>query len=584
MQGSGELSPLAGQFVTVAGVVTGDFQNGDADTQRNLGGFFIQQEMSDADPAASHGVFVYDGPTPSLDVSAGDRVSVTGTVDERFGETQIAATSVSVTGSAAMQPTDITFPVATTLNSDGQPIADLERYEGMLVTVPQSLFVNDLTNLERFGEIQLSGGTRLYQFTSANSPNVANNANYQQQIAARSLILDDGSSQQNPATVLFLRPVARNVTDYTVRSGDSLAGLTGNIRYSRGSGGSGFEAYRLEPILDPVFESRNARSAVPPDPGGAIKVASFNVLNFFTTIDNGQSICGPSANAGCRGADSVEEFDRQRAKLTNTLLLLDADIVGLMELENNGGVALGNIVDGLNALAGAGTWAYVNTGKLGTDAIVVGFIYKASTVKPTGDFAVLTSAVDPRFIDNRSRPTLAQTFEALTTNGRFTVAVNHLKSKGSSCDDIGDPDLNDGQGNCNVTRTNAVLAMIDWLASDPTASMDADLLIIGDLNAYLAEDPVVAFENAGFTNLLGSAIGATAYSFVFAGQAGALDHAFVSPSLAGQVTGIAEWHINADESRALDYNLEFGRDPGLFDATSPFRASDHDPVIIGLNL
>jgi len=55
------------------------------------------------------------------------------------------------------------------------------------------------------------------------------------------------------------------------------------------------------------------------------------------------------------------------------------------------------------------------------------------------------------------------------------------------------------------------------------------------------------------------------------------------PALASQVTGAAAWHINADEPPVLDYNLEFGRDAGLFDAAIPFRASDHDPVVIGLN-
>ena len=39
-----------------------------------------------------------------------------------------------------------------------------------------------------------------------------------------------------------------------------------------------------------------------------------------------------------------------------------------------------------------------------------------------------------------------------STGGMFTVAVNHLKSKGSDCNDVGDPDLGDGAGNCNVTR------------------------------------------------------------------------------------------------------------------------------------
>ena len=584
IQGSGDASPLDGQSVTVAGIVTGDFQDGDTDTQKNLGGFFLQEETPDTDPATSDGVFVYDGPSPSVNVNFGDRVSVAGTVNERFGETQITASTVTVTGVGTVPATALALPAATTiLNSDGLAIADLERYEGMLVNVPQALFVNDLFNLERFGEIHLSADERLFQFTNANAPDVASHSTYRQRVATSSLIMDDGSALQNATPVQYLNVTASNSAAYSLRSGDSLIGLTGNIRYSRGSGGSGVEGYRLEPTFDPIFISRNTRIAVPPDPGGTIKVASFNVLNFFTTIDNGQSICGPSGNAGCRGADSVEEFDRQRAKLLHALLTLDADVVGLMELENNGGVAIGNLVGGLNAIAGAGTWSYVNTGIVGTDTITVGLIYKNSEVQAVGNSATLTSAIDPRFIDQRNRPTLAQTFASVANSGRFTVVVNHLKSKGSSCSDIGDPDRNDGQGNCNRTRTNAVLALIDWLATDPTASMDPDSLIIGDLNAYLAEDPVLALENAGYRNLLTAMVGPGAYSFVFAGQAGALDHAFASPALVGQVTGIAEWHINSDEPPVLDYNLDFGRDAGLFDAASPFRASDHDPLIIGLN-
>ena len=584
VQGSGSASPLDGQLVTVTGVVTGDFQEGDADTQKNLGGFFMQQETPDADPATSDGVFVYDGAAPAVDVNSGDRVTVEGTVNERFGETQLTASAVTVTGIGTAQSTLLTLPAtATIMNSDGLPIADLERYEGMLVNVTQPLFINDLFNLQRYGEIGLSEGERLYQFTNGNPPGVAGSALHQRQAAARSLIVDDGAALQNPGHSEYLNPASGIPAPYSVRSGDSVMGLTGNIRYSRGSGGSGIEAYRLEPTEPPRFLSVNARAAAPPDPGGSIKVASFNVLNFFTTIDDGQRICGPSGNAGCRGADSVEEYARQRAKLITTLLLLDADIVGLMELENNGGAAIANLVDGLNAVAGAGAWSFVDTGIIGTDAITVGLIFKTSTVQQAGHFSILTSAFDLRFNDQRNRPTLAQTFSRVADNGRITIAVNHLKSKGSSCSDIGDPDLNDGQGNCNGTRTNAVMAMIDWLATDPTGSMDPDFLIIGDMNAYLAEDPVIAFENAGYQNLLDRVIGQDAYSFVFAGQAGTLDHAFASPALAGQISGVAEWHINADEPPLLDYNLEFGRDAGLFDATNPFRASDHDPVIVGLD-
>ena len=190
--------------------------------------------------------------------------------------------------------------------------------------------------------------------------------------------------------------------------------------------------------------------------------------------------------------------------------------------------------------------------------------------------------MDSRFVDNRNRPALAQSFELIATGAVVTVVVNHLKSKGSSCDSIGDPNIGDGQGNCNITRTNAATAIADWINTDPTASGDTDFLIIGDLNAYLMEDPLTALKNAGLTSLL--ELNSNAYSFQFGAMAGALDHALTSPSLTGQVSEAIEWHINSDEPQLLDYNLENGRDANLFDPTLPYRASDHDPVIIGLDL
>ena len=192
--------------------------------------------------------------------------------------------------------------------------------------------------------------------------------------------------------------------------------------------------------------------------------------------------------------------------------------------------------------------------------------------------------MDARFIDTKSRPVLAQTFAQVSNGAEFTVVVHHLKSKGSSCDSIGDPDTGDGQGNCNLTRTSAATAMADWLAADPTSSGDADILIIGDTNAFNLEDPMTALGNAGFVDLVKNAAGLDTYSHLFNGASGALDHALASPSLVAQVAAAIEWHINADEPPLLDYNLEFGRDPNLFDGTTPYRSSDHDPLIIGLDL
>ena len=207
---------------------------------------------------------------------------------------------------------------------------------------------------------------------------------------------------------------------------------------------------------------------------------------------------------------------------------------------------------------------------------------------------MLTSAVDPRFIDTRSRPALAQTFQENATGARFTVIVNHLKSKGSACADIGDPDVGDGQGNCNVTRTNAAKALVDWAATDPTGSGDPDFLIIGDLNSYAMEDPIDAIKagqddtpgtSDDWTNLVAQFLGPFAYSYTFDGMAGYLDHALSSASLTSQVTGVSEWHINSDEADVLDYDTTF-KPPAQEALYEPkaYRTSDHDPIVVGLRL
>lgn len=579
IQGSGATSPLVGQTVTVRGQVTGDFQEGDGDNRRNLGGFYLQDGPPDFDFDTSDGVFVFDGDTPSVDVNAGDVVEVTGEVTEYFGETQLNASSVRIVGTGTLVPAPINLPVSgTTTNSDGDLIADLERYEGMLVEFTGTLTVTEVRELEQFGEVTLSQGGRLYQFTNGNAPDAAGYDAHRQLNARRTIVLDDGLRTRNPDEIRYLD--AGNASGYSIRSGDTVSGLVGNLRYSRGSGGNGDETWRLMPTMDPEFESANPRPGAP-SIGGSIRVAAFNVENFFTTIDAGQDNCGPSGNDGCRGADSAAEYTRQLGKIVTALALLDADIVGLVELENNADASLVALVDALNARVGAGAYTYVDTGTIHDDVIKTGFIYRATTVSATGDFALLDRSVDSRFNDARNRPALAQTFSVAATGAVFTLAINHLKSKGSPCDADGDPNLGDGQGNCNMTRTNAAAALADWLATDPTGSGDDDFLILGDLNAYTREDPLTALTNAGLVNLLDST--AEPYSFSFDAQAGALDHAVASASMAAQVVDVIEWHISADEPELHDYNLEFGRDPALFDASTPYRASDHDPVVVGLD-
>ncbi len=599
IQGSGTSSPLDGQVVTIEGIVVGDFQDGDTDTNRNLRGFFVQEETADfdADGMTSEGIFIFEGGDAIVDVNVGDLVQVTGTVDEYFGETQLdTVTNITVvsTGNIALTaPAVLDLPFASvTTNSDGEVIANLEAYEGMWVNFPETLTVTELFNLDRFGELRASENGRLEQFTQNNAPSVAGYAAHLEDVAKRNIMIDDGQSIQNPNPVVL--PGLGDTLDFandSFRMGDTITNLYGIVRFSRGSGGSGDETYRILPY-DAQYSRENIRPATPDAVGGSLTVASFNVLNFFTTLDEGSNLCGPT-NQDCRGADSQAEYQRQLDKLVTALVAMDADIVGLIELENNPAASPANdgvdpvleaLVAELNARSGR-TYGFVDAGVIGTDAIKVAFIYDVNTVNLVGNAAILDSSVDPNFIDTKNRPALAQTFEEAATGGVFTVVVNHLKSKGSACDDVGDPDLGDGQGNCNGVRTAAAQALADWLATDPTGSGDEDFLIMGDLNSYAMEAPITTLEAAGYTDLAAAFI-TNPYGYVFDGQLGTLDYALANASLLAQVTGVTEWHINADEPDLIDYNLDFGTAlrQAVFRDDLPFRASDHDPVVIGLNL
>ncbi|MEI4233767.1 ExeM/NucH family extracellular endonuclease [Roseovarius sp. D22-M7] len=605
VQGAGDISPLNGQVVTVEAVVVGDFQDGDADTTRDLRGFYLQEEDADADgdAATSEGVFVFDGDTPVVDVNIGDVVRVTGTVTEFFGETQIGdVTEVTVVSQNATLPTaaSISLPAsATTLDQDGDVQPDLESFEGMLVSFEETLTVNEMFQLDRFNEIKLVQGDRPEQFTQSNAPDVAGFAQHLLDVGARQITYDDGLNQQN-AAIDNLDGFAPFSDVNAVSMGDTVDNLTGVLNYQWAGNGASGATWRVRSTEDGenTFDDTNPRPTEPADVGGTLKVAAFNVLNYFTTLDTG----GTTANgSGPRGADSPVEFERQTDKLVTALLEIDADIVGLVELENDflsgtSGNAIQSLVGSLNDVAGAGTYDWVDPGRQFvdvSDAISQGAIYKTGSVsvKAGTNVAILDDANLPPSLagetifdgPSTNRAPLAVTFEETATGEAFTIAVNHFKSKGSIFDEPGNTAAGDGAGNNNQIRLEAAQALNDWLATDPTGSGDGDFMVLGDLNAYAEEDPITFLEAAGYTDLV-EAFEPNGSSFVFDGQTGTLDYAMANASLLGQVTGATAWNINADEADALDYNLDFGRDPGYFDGDTPFRSSDHDPIIVGLDL
>jgi len=587
IQGNGLAAAITGS-VTTKGVVVGDYE-GPSPTLR---GFYMQDDMGDGDNATSDGIFVFNG--NNNNVNLGDVVRVTGNATEFQDQTQISASSIVNCGTGSVAPTDVTFPVSSP--------DFLEQYEGMLVRLPQTVYVTEHFQLGRFDQVVLSVDGKLKQPTNVVAPGAPAIA-LQAQNDLSKIILDDDLQSQNPDPILFGRGGNPLSASNTLRGGDTATGIVGIMTYTWAGNSASGNAYRIRPTNalggSVNFDSTNPRPTSVPAVGGSIKIVGMNLLNFFNTfdglpdtVDNCNNGLGGAA-ADCRGADTQAEFDRQWPKTVAAILDMNADVIGVNEIENDGygpDSAIQFLVDRLNDVTAPGTYALINvdanTGQLnamGNDAIKVGMIYKPASVTPVGQTAALNSVAFVNGGDGapRSRPSLAQAFQQNSNGQRFIVDVNHFKSKGSACDV---PDSGDGQANCNGVRVNAANELMSWLASDPTSTGDTDVILVGDYNSYAMEDPITVIKNAGFTNLIDSFIGLDAYSYVFDGQWGYLDHAFGSPSSLSQVTGVAEYHINSDEPSVLDYNTDFkslGQIASLY-APDQFRVSDHDPVLVGL--
>lgn len=557
IQGDGAQSPLLGDRVAVEGVVTAGFLG-----ENEFDGFYVQDVDGDADPSTSDGLFVYD---PDADVAAGDAVRVVGTVDEYFGLTQVDEVgAISECGSDTVEPTEVSLP----LDDGGR-----ESYEGMLVTIADPLSVSDPYDLHTYGEVLLSAGGVLRTPTDVAEPGAPQEA-VREANERRSLLLDDGQSNQLNRPPYPQPPYLRD--GGTLRRGDTVEGLTGVLSY-------GFDEYRLQPT-QPVDVARDGeRPASPEDVGGAISVASYNVLNYFTTIDHPDQDYDEA-----RGADSAEEFRRQEDKIVAGILGLGADVVAVQEIEDE--VASGAepppvkvLADALNDAAEEGTWSAVGLpdNYESNNPIRNGILYRSDRVDPVGGSV---AGSDPVWSEDRQP--VAQTFDA---GGEvFTVVSNHFKSKGGCPDSGGNADQGDGQSCWNARRVAMSQALLDFVDELAGHSGDDDVLAVGDFNSYTEEDPVSVLEDGGLTNL-GPAHDEAPYSYVYFGAQGALDHAFATPSLAERVTGADAWHINADEPRGLDYHNEELRpddfyhtpnQPGLYQE-GPYRSSDHDPLLVG---
>jgi len=562
IQGSGVLA-TSGTY-TIEGVVTGVYPG------LSPAGFYVQNDIAsaDTDPTTSDALYVVQtNPT----VVVGNRVRITGAVQEiastpSFNQAVLTSPAITVLAASSALPAFIVLDNATF------SMTAAEAYEGMRVRFLAPVTVSDLSTLKSRGELDISLRGLVYQPTqmvdpnddpasgtsSTGTSNVAAVNAYQTANVAKSLLLDDGRAAVNPQPTPYL-----DATTGTVRVGSTINALRGIMGY----GGSN---WRIQPLTGPdAPEVITVRPPVPVFSNAQVKVASMNVLNFF----NGDGLGGGFPTS--RGANTLADFQRQRSKIIAALTQMNADVFGLMEIENDGtgpNSAIQDLVNGLNQVLGAGTYAFINDGANSqpnnTDLIHCAIVYKPAVLTPYGN--VLLATVAGTF----ERPPLAQLFTTNNTAVRdtFALVVNHLKSKASGSG--ANADQQDGQGASNLRRKNQAAALVQFINNVVRPAGTRYVVSVGDYNANYEEDPLDILRAAGF--VLGSP--ASSVSYVFNGLSGSLDHAVLSPELVGHAA-VEKWHINAAEPEFLEYDVA----GAATDITSPFRSSDHDPVLIGLN-
>lgn len=568
VQGTTDVSPLNGQTVTVEGVVTADYRTG------GYKGIVIQTQGSggetDATPGASDGVFVFlNALAPTLAI--GDLVSVTGSVSEYFGQTQINPASLA--GISVVQA-GVGVPAVTPL-PDTVVGADREQYESMLVAPAGTYRVASSHQLYNFGTLWLNAGADLNVKSTELARPGADAAAIAAANRANRLLLDDGWSIQvtnngHPNDQPYF------TKDLVVRNGDTVDFRDNGYVLSYG-----FDDWRLQPVV-PIdstspeaakvgFEATNPRVESAPTVGGDVQVASFNVFNYFTTLK--------SQNSNARGAANAAQFAIQKSKIVAAINGLDAEIVSLMEIENSiklGGSldsALADLVDGLNDALGDDVWDYVRTpaaldDAATTDFITSAIIYKKDDVSTVGDSLTVTDET----VWGNAREPIAQAFDV---DGRtVTVVANHFKSK--SAPEGGGAEPADGQGFFNADRVAQANSLKGFTETIEEKTGSSDILLIGDFNAYAKEDPIDVFTSAGWSDVAPEkAPGQHTYSFD--GELGSLDHVLASPSLAASITGAGVWSINSPEWSDRGYAF------GATEAGTPFRSSDHDPIIVGVS-
>lgn len=551
IQGTGASSPLLGEQVSVDAVLTGEFGEG-------MRGVFVQSLKPDRDPRTSEGLFVLL-PERSPALQRGQRLRIEGRVVE-IGDagrtlTALEQTSLRVVGQAKPQPRVLSrFPANA---------AQWESLEGEWLRLTTPMFVAGHQGLQRSGELVLGLDRMMWTPTEKVLPGDAARA-FAERNRTRLLVVDDGDLRDAPATLKILPAPPTDAAP--LRVGSQVGGLQGVVD-QRGAG------YRLQLTQPLRVLQQDPRPAVPKVDGN-LRVVAMNVLNLF----NGDGLGG--GFEGGRGASSAAQYERQLAKIVASLMAMNPQVVGLMEIENDGEgpqSSLAQLVEAMNAM-GNGRWAFAgSTESPGSQDIKVALIYRSDLLRPIGPARYLSGGP----FGPLSRPALLQTLQRIDGGPAFAVSVNHFKSKGCGRGEDqakgADEDQRDGQSCFNAARLESSRRLLQWLPQALPREAEGRVMLIGDFNAYAMEDPMRAMYAAGYADAFVLKPGAEPpYSFIFQAQRGRLDHGLVSPALAPLLRGAAEWHTSAAEQDRFDYEQD--RDDDVW------RASDHDPLLLGFDL
>ncbi|MDO2435086.1 ExeM/NucH family extracellular endonuclease [Aeromonas veronii] len=649
LQGSGSSSPFA-TIPTANGAISLDtfHVKGIVTTlgQSLTKGFYLTDPAGDGNTITSDGIFVYLKDARS-DIKVGTELCLEAQVEEFLGGTQLklkwdgTSPRIQVLGQGKNVPVSV-----LKVNDDESLKQALNRHEGMQVRLDSSSDLHltrnfsfdykaSRTNLELSHKAPLIKPTQLHVASSPEAVALA------AQNGSNRLVVESDFKVQNGALPWF---PALDADQGYLRIGDQLDGLEGVVIYNK-------DAFRLVVPRDVTLSAgsllRTPEDDRQPAParvsGSDLRIGSFNVLNYFTSHS---SIGGalnvlckdqadadntdPKVNSCNRGAKTLVGFDKQRTKIVNAITAMDADLLGLMEMENNGfedNSALHNLVTRLNEQQKDASkhYAYVRLpvtaltdGKFfGGDAIMVAMLYRPALLTPSGDASVI-KLPEQRYTTGGvaktagQRDSLVQTFTLAKSKEPLTLVVNHLKSKGSGCYENGDgkTEPTDLQGKCTEFRVSAAKVL-----GEAVSKLPGQVLLVGDFNSYAKEDPIrvlTDYNPATSERKIVSAshtfIGDQSYeqlghevtrsyglidlnvkfnkekaiSYSYDGELGTLDYALANPALASKVAGVSDWHISAFESNQFEYAAKFT--DALLKSDNPFSASDHDPIIVDLRL